>query len=142
MTATTFAADFEVFWRAYPRRVGKFAARKEYDKVRRGGISQEELLDGIAQYVRTKPSYADFCHARTWLAQGRWLDEVPAPTTGRRDAFVPLAPLPPLEDICQHAPTCPDRWSHAQLEKAEALGDPDLLAGIHRLIARKRLVRG
>jgi hypothetical protein len=31
-------------------------------------------LDGIAQYMKTKPAYADWCHPRTWLSQGRWLD--------------------------------------------------------------------
>lgn len=71
-----FDADFEIFWRAYPAKVGKLAARTVYDKVRRGGIRQDELLDGIAQYIATKPAYADFCHPRTWLAQGRWMDEV------------------------------------------------------------------
>lgn len=122
MGTATFEADFEVFWKAYPRRVGKLAAKKEYDKVRRGGIGQDELLDGIAQYVATKPSYADFCHPRTWLSQGRWLDEV-APTSNGNG--------------CRHTPACPDRWSHGQLVKAEALGDPDLLAGVRRLIAKR-----
>jgi hypothetical protein len=48
---------------------------KEYAKVRKGGITQEELLDGVANYIASKPDYADWCHARTWLSQGRWLDE-------------------------------------------------------------------
>ena len=102
-----FSNDFEEFWRAFPRRVGKLAARKEYEKVRRGGTSQAELLAGIAQYVRTKPAYADWCHPRTFLSQGRWLDEVPTKTNGNGHS---------LE--CQHEPRCPDRWSHGQLEKA------------------------
>jgi hypothetical protein len=118
-----FDDDFEEFWRAYPLRVGKLAARKVYDKVRRGGISQAELLDGIAQYVRTKPSYADYCHPRTWLSQGRWLDEVPSSSS--------------LDTGCQHEPRCPDTWSHGQLVKAEQLGDPALLDGMRRLIAKR-----
>jgi hypothetical protein len=90
----SFDADFEEFWRLYPRRVGKIAAQKEYDKVRRGGTTQDELLDGITQYVKTKPSYADYCHPRTWLAQGRWMDE--APTS--RPAWT-----------CPHDPPCAAR---------------------------------
>lgn len=71
-----FDEDFEAFWQAYPSKVGKLAAKKVYEKVRRGGIGQDELLDGITQYVATKPAYADYCHPRTWLSQGRWMDEV------------------------------------------------------------------
>lgn len=85
MRPEPFAADFEVFWRAYPKRVGKLAAQKAYAKVRRGGIPADELLDGVAQYRRTKPDYADWCHPTTWLNQGRWMDEPirqePAPWT-------------------------------------------------------------
>lgn len=123
MTAITFAADFEVFWNAFPRKVGKLAARKEYDKVRRGGIGQEELLDGVAQYVRTKPSYADFCHPRTWLSQGRWMDEAPKANA--------------LHNTCQHVPRCPDTWSHGHLLRAEASGDPEWIAAERRLIAKR-----
>lgn len=67
--------DFEEFWREFPRRVGKLAAQRAYEKVRKGGVSQGQLLDGIAEYRRSKPAYADWCHPRTWLAQGRWMDE-------------------------------------------------------------------
>jgi hypothetical protein len=70
-----FKSDFDEFWRAYPRRVGKLAASKAYAKARRGGITREELLDGVAEYIRSKPSYQDFCHPTTWLNQGRWMDE-------------------------------------------------------------------
>jgi hypothetical protein len=96
-----FEADFQEFWSKYPRRVGKLAAKKEYDKVRRGGTSQDELMDGIEQYIRTKPTYADFCHPRTWLSQGRWMDEVkPAQTPFDRDEW-----------MCEHTPHCLNRRS-------------------------------
>jgi hypothetical protein len=123
----SFSADFEEFWRAYPLRVGKLAAAKAYDKVRQGGTTQAQLLDGIAQYRRTKPLYADWCHPRTFLTQGRWLDEVTPSPGGRVE--------------CQHEPRCPDSWSHGQLVTAEAADDPALLAAVRRLIDRKRAVR-
>jgi hypothetical protein len=126
MPTATLDSDFELFWQRFPRKVGKLAARKEYDKVRRGGIGQDELLDGIAQYVRTKPSYADWCHPRTWLSQGRWMDETPK-ATARAD--------------CRHDPRCPDQNSHWQLEEAEASGDRELVAGIRRVIARRVSLR-
>mgnify|MGYP001616411375 CR=1 FL=1 len=66
--------DFTEFWAIYPRKVGKLAAEKAYAKARQVA-SQEELLAGVERYKRNKPGYADWCHPRTWLVQGRWLDE-------------------------------------------------------------------
>ena len=69
---------FAVFWAIYPRKVGKLAAEKAYAKARQVA-SAEELLAGIERYIKNKPAYADWCHPRTWLVQGRWMDEdVPA----------------------------------------------------------------
>jgi len=118
-----YAEDFTSFWDAYPRRIGKLAAQKAYAKVRRGGIPHEELMDGIAQYIKTKPAYADWCHPTTWLNQGRWMDEAPK-SNGNGHG-------------CQHVPQCPDSWSHGQLVKAEESGDADLVAGVRRLIAKR-----
>jgi hypothetical protein len=73
-----FDQDFEEFWRVFPRKVGKLAARASYVKVRRGGITRDELLDGVSQYIATKPQFQEFCHPKTWLNQGRWMDEAPA----------------------------------------------------------------
>jgi hypothetical protein len=89
-----FGADFEAFWAAYPRRIGKFAAQREYLKARRRGVTQMELLNGVEKYIATKPAYADWCHPRTFLSQGRWLDEV-KPVT--------------YEWNCSHTPRCPHR---------------------------------
>jgi hypothetical protein len=72
--------DFQAFWQSYPRKVGKLAAEKAYEKARKRGVTQQQLLDGIAAYVQHKPAYADFCHPATWLNQGRWDDEY-APAT-------------------------------------------------------------
>lgn len=67
-------SDFEVFWQAYPRKVGKLAAMKAYAKARKIATAAE-LLTGIERYKRLKPAYADYCHPATWLNQGRWMDE-------------------------------------------------------------------
>ena len=78
-----FEAEFEEWWKAYPKRVGRIAAKAAYTKARKGGVPSEVLLDGIAAYRRMKPSYADWCHPTTWLNQGRWMDE-PAEAERRR----------------------------------------------------------
>jgi len=73
---------FQEFWALYPRKVGRLAALKEYIRARRHA-SQAELLDGVAEYIKMKPAYADWCHPRTWLSQGRWMDEAtPAEASG------------------------------------------------------------
>ena len=101
--------DFEQFWKAYPRKVGKLAARKAFDKAMKYGVTLERLLEGVSAYVKHKPSYADFCHASTWLMQGRWMDEWDAPesccTEPKVDWF----------DECRrvHDGACGlDRWRH------------------------------
>lgn len=38
---------------------------------------------------------------------------------------------------CRHDPECPSPWLHHQLIEAETSGDPDLVAGVRRLIAAK-----
>ncbi len=83
VSLTTLDTDFEEFWRAYPHRVGKLKARAAFEKLRRSGITQAELVDGIQQYIATKPGWQAWAHPTTWLNQGRWMDE-PAPETIER----------------------------------------------------------
>lgn len=94
--ATSYADDFAEFWSRYPRRVGKLAAKTAYEKARKSGVTQAELLAGLERYITTKPAWQDWCHPRTWLVQGRWLDEVEVPK--------PVEPW-----ICRHTPRCPHR---------------------------------
>ena len=78
--------DFEVFWRAYPRRVGRGAALKAFARALKAA-SLEDLLAGIQRYIKTKPDWQDYCHPATWLNQQRWLDDVGA----SERAEVPMA---------------------------------------------------
>jgi len=114
----TYGADFEEWWKIWPNPVGKLAAAKEYDRARARGATREELLAAVPAYVAHKPAYADFCHARTWLAQGRYLDEprrVPggASPAGRGISFTAseLAQARRIRDNrfgCSHDPRCQD----------------------------------
>jgi hypothetical protein len=105
--------DFDQFWAAYPRRVGKLAAQKAYMKARKIA-TQEELLKGVAAYIRHKPAYADFCHPTTFLSQGRWMDELEDPETRpcRRCGTVPK---------CQSYAECNERLLvKRQVSRSEA----------------------
>lgn len=66
--------QFERFWKAYPRRIGKGSARKAFEKAIRL-TTLEIMLHAIEEYKANKPSWQDFCHPSTWLNQERWADE-------------------------------------------------------------------
>lgn len=70
--------QFEIFWRAFPRRIGKGAARKAFDRAIRK-TSLPVMLHAIEEYVEHKPGWQDFCHPATWLNAERWSDEWDTP---------------------------------------------------------------
>lgn len=69
---------FDDFWAFYPRKVGKFAAKKIFEAQRKKGEHPpaERMREAITRYIETKKPEIDYCHPRTWLSQGRWTDEV------------------------------------------------------------------
>jgi uncharacterized protein YdaU (DUF1376 family) len=67
------ACGFDDFWAAYPRKVGKHAARRAWTSAMKRA-SVEEIAAGLnaAQW----PTDRNFIpHPATWLNAGRWLDE-------------------------------------------------------------------
>ena len=68
---------FDVFWNAYPKKVGKEAARKAFAKVK---VPVETLTAAIQrqkgsdQWSRDNGQYIP--NPATWLNQGRWEDEL------------------------------------------------------------------
>jgi hypothetical protein len=78
--SSTLDAQFEEFWSAYPRRVGKQAARKAWDRARKQ-TTVEVVLAAAAAYrddPHRKPEFT--AHPTTWLNRGGWDDErLPAP---------------------------------------------------------------
>jgi len=70
---------FEVFWRAYPLKVGKDAARKAFHKRKTDKALLSEMLAAIDvqkqsdKWVKDGGQYIP--HPTTWLNQGRWMDE-------------------------------------------------------------------
>lgn len=70
-------ADFDLFWQAYPKKVGKDAARKAFGRVK---VPVESLLTAIEQQKCGRQWQEDdgkyIPNPATWLNQGRWQDEV------------------------------------------------------------------
>lgn len=69
---------FDDFWRAYPRRVGRGAAVKSWDKMTKAlKIPAADILKGCHAYAAAMrgKDIQYVAHASTWLNQQRWLDE-------------------------------------------------------------------
>jgi len=67
---------FEEFWSAYPRKAGKGAALRAFQKACMALGGPEKVLEGARRY-RDDPNRVDAftAHATTWLNAGRWDDE-------------------------------------------------------------------
>jgi len=73
---------FAQFWSLYPRRVGKTAAKKAFDKAV-DSVGLETVLDGVKRFASDPylPETKFIPHPSTWLNEGRWDDDpYPVPT--------------------------------------------------------------
>ncbi|HEB27618.1 MAG TPA: DUF1376 domain-containing protein [Porticoccus sp.] len=68
--------DFETFWKAYPKKIGKGAANKFWEKQK---PPLDKCLETIKAFIGSEqwkdPKYVP--HPSTWLSQCRWDDEAP-----------------------------------------------------------------
>ena len=91
MTGRRWADEaFEAFWASFPRKVGKLAAKREWDRIR----PTPEVVEAMAKALEWQmeqwddPQYIP--HPRTWLHQGRWMDEPPLPVQPKRETPKPI----------------------------------------------------
>ena len=79
--------DFEIFWKTYPRKVGKQAALKAWRNAL--GLAKADIIISGARRLRDDPNREQQFtpHPATWLNQGRWDDEpLPARAVGKLTA--------------------------------------------------------
>jgi hypothetical protein len=76
---------FTEFWAAYPRKVGKQAARRAWVRARKNGLGElsiEQLVEIIEEHKKsdawTRENGRFVPNPSTWLNQGRWDDVVAA----------------------------------------------------------------
>lgn len=79
---------FDEWWESYPRRDGKIAARKVYDRtIKRGLATHDELVAGACRYAQARagqdPQFTKM--PTTWLNAGSWADEPAAPSPNREN---------------------------------------------------------
>lgn len=74
---------FDSFWKAYPKKVGKDAARKAFDKRKPDGDLVSRMVSAIAKQLMTPQWQKDggqfIPHPATWLNEGRFDDETGPP---------------------------------------------------------------
>lgn len=66
--------QFDLFWNAYPRRVGKAAARKIFEKVWEPGLDLVKAATRLANDPNL-PAQQFIPHPATWLGREGWNDE-------------------------------------------------------------------
>jgi hypothetical protein len=67
---------FEEFWKVYPRKVGKVAAKKAFAKAAKE-VGCALIAVGVQRFAHDpyKPAKQFLPHPATWLNEGRWDDE-------------------------------------------------------------------
>ena len=78
--AARVESGFEDFYAAYPRHVGKEAARRAFEKAVKAGTPAADIVEGARRYAAataaagTETRY--IAHPATWLNAGRWNDDM------------------------------------------------------------------
>ena len=79
-TPARVESDFLDFYAAYPRHVGKEAARRAFVKAVKAGTPAADIIEGARRYAAataaagTETRYV--AHPATWLNAGRWSDDM------------------------------------------------------------------
>jgi len=85
--ASATDARFEEFWKAYPKKQGKGAALKAWNKIKPDKRLFETILASVRDNVENNQQWRRdngqyIPNPSTWLNQQRWLDEIPAQQGG------------------------------------------------------------
>ena len=74
----TLEERFEEFWKAYPRKVGKGACRKIWNRKKFDDKTLIKMKTALEwqKYLKQWQDVAFIPHPQTWLNQERWEDEM------------------------------------------------------------------
>jgi len=121
---------FNQFWASYPVKIGKLAAIREWNKLKPSAALVTQMLETLAWQKVSKNWRDGFIpHPRTWIFQGRYLDEAPS-RNGNGHAAAG----------CAHTPRClstHDCATRHQMDQAVTEGRVTQ-AEVDRYLARKR----
>lgn len=76
LVPSDWPSDFKnLFWEAYPNKIGKPDALKRLNRIRLSGkVSFTDLMSGLSRYLQKKDD-RPWCNPATWLNQERWSDQ-------------------------------------------------------------------
>ena len=79
-TPARVESDFLDFYAAYPRHVGKEAARRAFVKAVKAGTPAADIIEGARRYAAATAAAGTetrfVAHPATWLNAGRWSDDM------------------------------------------------------------------
>ena len=82
--------EFELFWRAYPRKIRKLRARTAYSRAKDKLPAIDALIAIVLRHTKQPQWLEDggeyIPHPATWLNGEQWLDELPAQTNTEQEA--------------------------------------------------------
>ena len=90
--AEVYSERFCIFWKEYPKKVGKAAAKKAFKKIEPSAELLQKMLEAIKAQKQSEQWARDggqfIPHPTTWLNRGQWDDEITAPQNQKAD--IPL----------------------------------------------------
>jgi uncharacterized protein YdaU (DUF1376 family) len=96
---TALSVRFDEFWKAYPKKIGKDAAKKAFEKRKPDAVMLAQMVNAVNFQKRSVAWQKDggqfIPNPATWLNQGRWQDEV---STFSVDLIHQTTPTPPNQD--------------------------------------------
>jgi len=127
---TALSVRFDEFWKAYPKKIGKDAAKKAFEKRKPDAVMLTQMVNAINFQRRTAAWQKDggqfIPNPATWLNQGRWQDEV---STFSVDLIHQTTPTPPNQDAALR--------KIEEDSKRAAKPNADVQAKINELLNRK-----
>lgn len=79
------ASEFDVFWKAYPKKIGKEAARRAFAKATCDLLTMLSAIEAQKEWPQWKKDDGQYIpNPATWLNQGRWDDEISEQQEGSR----------------------------------------------------------
>lgn len=86
-----YESTFKTFYEKYGKKVGRVVAYRRWLKLKKSDV--EAIMDTVSDFVLANPDPQYRPHPATYLAQKRWLDELPSkrvvtiPIKGRENTW-------------------------------------------------------
>jgi hypothetical protein len=119
---------FEAFWTAYPKKTGRLAAKKAWDKLNGTRPSTEAIVAKVEELKKSEQWLKDGGQyiplPTTWLNQGRWDDEVICGAGAGKKKTIKYSDIDKELEECNRRD---DEWSRKLLEEEKTKGKGSMI---------------